>query len=59
MVVTLAAVQRVGETSDVLTDLGYRPAGVQLQASRLAPLPNGSLRLAAENPVFVLSGEKP
>ena len=59
VVVTLAAVQRVGETSDLLTDLGYRPAGVQLQASRLAPLPNGSLRLAAENPVFVLSGEKP
>ena len=58
VVVTLAAVQRVGETSDLLTDLGYRPAGVQLQASRLAPLPNGSLRLAAENPVFVLSGEK-
>ncbi len=39
VVVTLAAVQRVGETSDLLTDLGYRPAGVQLQASRLAPLP--------------------
>ncbi len=59
VVVTLAAVQRVGETSDLLTDLGYRPAGVQLQASRLAPLPGGSLRLAAANPVFVLSGEKP
>ncbi len=59
VVVTLAAVQRVGETSDLLADLGYRPEGVQLQASRLAPLPNGSLRLAAENPVFVLHGEKP
>ena len=58
VVVTLAAVQRVGETSDLLTGLGYRPAGVQLQASRLAPLPNGALRLAAENPVFVLSGDK-
>jgi precorrin-6Y C5,15-methyltransferase (decarboxylating) len=59
VVVTLAAVQRVGETADLLTALGYRLEGVQLQASRLAPLPNGSLRLAAENPVFVLSGEKP
>ena len=58
VVVTLAAVQRVGETSDLLTDLGYRPEGVQLQASRLAPLPNGSLRLAAENPVFVLARRK-
>jgi precorrin-6Y C5,15-methyltransferase (decarboxylating) len=54
VVVTLAAVQRVGETSDLLTDLGYRPQGVQLQASRLTPLPSGSLRLAAQNPVFVL-----
>ena len=58
VVVTLAAVQRVGETSDLLTDLGYRPEGVQLQASRLAPLPTGQLRLAAENPVFVLWGQK-
>ena len=54
VVITLAAVQRVGETADLLTDLGYHPEGVQLQASRLAPLPNGTLRLAAENPVFVL-----
>ena len=59
VVVTLAAVQRVGETSDLLADLGYRPEGVQLQASRLAPLPSGSLRLAAENPVFVLWGQRP
>ncbi len=58
VVVTLAAVQRVGETSDLLTDLGYRAGGVQLQASRLAPLPTGQLRLAAENPVFVLWGQK-
>jgi precorrin-6B C5,15-methyltransferase / cobalt-precorrin-6B C5,C15-methyltransferase len=58
VVVTLAAVQRVGETSDLLTDLGYRPEGVQLQASRLAPLPGGQLRLAAQNPVFVLWAQR-
>ncbi len=58
VVVTLAAVQRVGETSDLLTDLGYRAEGVQLQASRLAPLPNGHLRLAAQNPVFVLWAQR-
>ena len=58
VVVTLAAVQRVGETSDLLTDLGYRPEGVQLQASRLAPLPNGQFRLAAQNPVFVLWAQR-
>ena len=58
VVVTLAAVQRVGETSDLLTGLGYRPEGVQLQASRLAPLPGGQLRLAAQNPVFVLWAQR-
>ncbi len=58
VVVTLAAVQRIGETSDLLTDLGYRPEGVQLQASRLAPLPNGQSRLAAQNPVFVLWAQR-
>ena len=58
VVVTLAAVQRVGETTDLLTDLGYRPEGVQLQASRLAPLPSGQLRLAAQNPVFVLWAQR-
>ncbi len=58
VVVTLAAVQRVGETSDLLTDLGYRPEGVQLQASRLAPLPGGQLRLAAQNPVFVVWAQR-
>jgi len=61
VVVTLAAIQRVGETSDLLTDLGYRPEGVQLQASRLAALPSGQrvqLRLAAQNPVFVLWAQR-
>jgi precorrin-6Y C5,15-methyltransferase (decarboxylating) len=58
VVVTLAAVQRVGETSDLLAAQGYHPAGVQLQASRLAPLPSKTLRLAAENPVFVLWGQR-
>lgn len=58
VVVTLAAVQRVGETTALLAGQGYRPGGTQLQASRLAPLPNGQLRLAAENPVFVLWGQR-
>ena len=61
VVVTLAAVDRVGESADLLADLGYRPEGVQLQASRLVPLPSGNrghLRLAAQNPVFVLWGQR-
>ena len=56
--VTLAAVSRVAETAALLTAHGYRTDGVQLQASRLSPLPNGQLRLAAENPVFVLWGNR-
>jgi precorrin-6Y C5,15-methyltransferase (decarboxylating) len=64
VVVTLAAVQRIGETAGLLASLGYRTEGVQLQASRLAPLPSvqkgqgGQFRLAAQNPVFVLWGQR-
>jgi precorrin-6Y C5,15-methyltransferase (decarboxylating) len=58
IVVTLAAVSRVAETAALLTAHGYQADGVQLQASRLSPLPNGQLRLAAENPVFVLWGQR-
>ena len=58
VVVTLASVQRVGETTALLEALGYTCGGVQLQASRLAPLPGGQSRLAAQNPVFVLWGER-
>lgn len=58
IVVTLAAVSRVAETTTLLTARGYRAGGTQLQASRLSPLPTGQLRLAAENPVFVLWGTR-
>jgi precorrin-6B C5,15-methyltransferase / cobalt-precorrin-6B C5,C15-methyltransferase len=58
VVVTLAAVQRVGETAALLTTSGYQAEGVQLQASRLTPLPAGQYRLAAQNPVFVLWGQR-
>ncbi|HET9968315.1 MAG TPA: precorrin-6y C5,15-methyltransferase (decarboxylating) subunit CbiE, partial [Streptosporangiaceae bacterium] len=58
VVVTLAAVSRVAETAALLTAHGYQADGVQVQASRLSPLPNGQLRLAAENPVFVLWGHR-
>ena len=58
VVVTLAAVQRVGETAALLAANGYRCEGVQLQASRLTPLPDGQHRLGALNPVFVLWGQR-
>jgi len=56
IVVTLAAVDRVGETTTLLAGQGYQADGVQLQASRLTSLPGGHHRLAAQNPVFVLWG---
>jgi precorrin-6Y C5,15-methyltransferase (decarboxylating) len=58
VVVTLASIDRVRPVCDLLTKLGYTAEGSQLQASRLAPLPGGSLRLAALNPVFVLWADR-
>ncbi len=57
-VLTLASVDRVRTGSELLAGHGYQVSGVQLQASRLASLPGGSLRLTAANPVFVLCGER-
>jgi precorrin-6B C5,15-methyltransferase / cobalt-precorrin-6B C5,C15-methyltransferase len=56
LVAAYAAVERVGPALAVLTGAGYAAEGVQLQANRLAPLPDGSHRLAAINPVHVVSG---
>jgi len=58
IVVTLAAVDRVAETAALLNHHRYQAEGVQLQASRLTPLPAGQHRLAAQNPVFVLWGRR-
>ncbi len=59
VVVTLASVDRVRGVTDLLTGAGYTAEGTQLQASRLAELPGGSLRLAAANPVFVIWAARP
>jgi precorrin-6Y C5,15-methyltransferase (decarboxylating) len=58
IVAALAAVERVGTLSSTLRSNGYRAEGVQLSAARLAPLPGDATRLAAQNPVFVLWGER-
>ncbi len=59
VVVTLASVDRVRGLCELLTGFGYEAGGTQLQASRLAGLPGGSLRLAAANPVFVIWADQP
>lgn len=58
VVVALAAVDRIAPTRAALNDVGYSVEGVQLAASRLAELPDGGLRLAATNPVTVLTGRR-
>jgi precorrin-6B C5,15-methyltransferase / cobalt-precorrin-6B C5,C15-methyltransferase len=59
VVVALASVDRVRGVRDLLAGHGYLVEGTALQASRLATLPGGSIRLAAANPVFVLWGNLP
>ena len=56
IVVALATVDRAGPMCDVLAAAGYQVDGTLLQSSRLARLPDGTHRLAATNPVFVLWG---
>ncbi len=59
VVVALAAVERVGPTLAALGAGGYPAEGVLLQASRITPLPDGTHRLAATNPVHVMWGVRP
>ncbi len=56
LVAAYAALERVGPALSALDAAGYAGEGVQLQANRFAPLPDGSHRLAATNPVFVVGG---
>jgi precorrin-6B C5,15-methyltransferase / cobalt-precorrin-6B C5,C15-methyltransferase len=57
VVVTLAVVERVGPVLARLASHGLRTEATMLQASRLRPLVGGH-RLAAENPVVVVSGRR-
>ena len=59
VVVALAALDRVAPAVHLLRGVGYAVEGSQLAAARLADLPGGSIRLAATNPVVVLTGERP
>ncbi|MEU4400870.1 precorrin-6y C5,15-methyltransferase (decarboxylating) subunit CbiE [Micromonospora orduensis] len=58
VVLTLAALDRVAPAVGLLRTAGYTVEGCQLSAARLADLPGGSIRLAATNPVVVLTGER-
>jgi precorrin-6Y C5,15-methyltransferase (decarboxylating) len=58
LVATFAALDRVVAARRILLAAGYHVEGVQLQANRLAELPGGGVRLAATNPVFLLSSTR-
>jgi len=57
VVATLALVERAGPALDRLAAAGLEADATMLQASRLRPLAGGH-RLAAENPVIVVSGAR-
>jgi len=57
IVATFASLERAGSVLPLLASHGYAADGVLQQSSRFAVLPDGSHRLAAQNPVFVVWGE--
>lgn len=54
LVATVAGLERIGPFLAAMR--GYDVDAVQLQANRLVPLPDGTHRLSANNPIFVVSG---
>lgn len=58
VVAALAAVDKVRPVRDVLAGRGYVTGGSVVQVSRLGELPDDGIRLRAENPVFVVWGER-
>lgn len=58
VVVALAALDRLAPCRAALREAGHQVDGVQLAASRFAELPDGSVRLAATNPVLLLWGQR-
>jgi precorrin-6B C5,15-methyltransferase / cobalt-precorrin-6B C5,C15-methyltransferase len=58
IVATFSALDRIGSARWMLSSAGYDVEGVQLSASRMAELPGGSVGLAAQNPVFLVSGRR-
>ncbi|MFY9806894.1 MAG: precorrin-6y C5,15-methyltransferase (decarboxylating) subunit CbiE [Pseudonocardiaceae bacterium] len=58
VVVALAALDRLAPCRAALREAGHEVDGVQLAASRFAELPDGSVRLAAINPVLLLWGRR-
>ncbi|NUU24797.1 MAG: precorrin-6y C5,15-methyltransferase (decarboxylating) subunit CbiE [Streptomycetaceae bacterium] len=58
VVAALPALEAVGEVHTALTGAGYAVDGTLMQSSRLVPTSGQAHRLAPEDPVFVLWGER-
>ena len=56
IVVNLASVERVTQAQSYLESVGFDAELTMIGASRGKALPDGTMRLAAENPVFVITG---
>jgi precorrin-6Y C5,15-methyltransferase (decarboxylating) len=57
LVATFASLERASSVLPHLASHGYKAEGILQQASRFTPLPDGTHRLAAQNPVFIVWGE--
>lgn len=58
IVVNLAAMERALQAHARLTALGFESELTMISAARAKPLPDGALRLAAQNPVFIVSAAR-
>ncbi|MXY47445.1 MAG: precorrin-6Y C5,15-methyltransferase (decarboxylating) subunit CbiT [Chloroflexi bacterium] len=56
IVVNLAAIERVQTARACLIGLGFDVETTMISASRGSALPDGTTRLAAQNPVFIVTG---
>ena len=56
VVVNLAAIERVSAAQACLESLRFEVELTMISASRGSALPDGTMRLAAENPVFIVTG---
>ena len=55
IVVNLAAIERVGQARTCLYSLGFEVELTMISASRGSALPDGAIRLASLNPVFIIT----
>ena len=57
IVVNLASIERIVQTQACLESLGFDAELTMISASRGKALPDGTMRLEAQNPVFIITGK--